>query len=60
MRRNKVWKCCAPGSETASIPLKNLEGVMGEEEAGDVERPPGVRGGGERVQEENAKWAESG
>ena len=44
MRRKKVLQFSAPGSETASIPLKSPEGG---EEAGDVEEQRGTRGGSE-------------
>ena len=40
MRRKKVLKFSAPGSENPSTPLKNSEGVRGEEEAGGVEKQP--------------------
>ena len=53
-----MFQFSAPGLETASIPLKNPEGVKWEEEAGDVEGEPGARGGGEGVGEE--EWAEGG
>ena len=42
IRRNKVKKFSAPGSETASILLKNPEGIRGEEEVGGVEKQPGA------------------
>ena len=42
MRRKKVWKFSAFGSETSSIPLKIPEGIRGEEESGGVERQPGA------------------
>ena len=52
MGREKVWQFSAPGSETASIPLKNPEGVRGEEKAGGVEEKPGARCGGEGAEGE--------
>ena len=42
MRRNKVYKFSARGSETSIIPLKTTERVMGERKAGGVEKQPGA------------------
>ena len=58
MGRKKVQQFSAPGSETASIPLKNPERVRGEEETGGVENQPGARGGDEGAKEEDTKRVE--
>ena len=55
-----MYQFRAPGSETASIPLKNPERVRGEEEAGGVKGQPGARGSGERAEGEETEWEERG
>ena len=45
MGRKKMLQFSAPGSEIASIALKNPERVRGKEEAGCVEDQPGARDG---------------
>ena len=50
----------APGSNTSSIPLKNLERVRGGEEAVGVEGQPEARGGGGETEVEDTKWADGG
>ena len=54
MEGKKMKQFKAPGSETASVPLKNPEGVRGKE-ARDVEGQPGARGGGEGENGEDEK-----
>ena len=51
MGQKKVKQLSAPGSKNSSIPLKNLEGVRGEEEAGGIEGQPKSKGGGEGQRE---------
>ena len=53
--RKKVKQFSGPGTKTASIPLKNPEGVREEEKAGDVEGKPEARGGGERADGEETE-----
>ena len=62
MEQKKVWQFSAPGLKTASIPLKNPEGVRGGEEAGGVEGQSGSKGGGEGAerQREETEWEEDG
>ena len=58
MGRKKVQQFSAPGSKTASIPLKNPEGVRVERKHGGVEGKPGARSDGKRAETEDAKWEE--
>ena len=58
-----MQKFSAPGSETlfhsiSSIPLKNPEDVMGEEETGGLEKQAGAKGDRENGEGEDIKWAE--
>ena len=48
-------KFSVAGSKTSSISLKNLERVMGGEEAGGVERQPGAKDGGEGAEGKDTK-----
>ena len=57
MKRKKVSKFSAPGSETPSIPWKNLEGMRGRGSRGCREI---ARGDGEGAEGKDAKWAEGG
>ena len=54
MGRKKIQQFSAPGSETTSIPLKNPEGVRGEESGG-FEGQLVARGGSEGAEEEDTK-----
>ena len=58
MGREKMKQFSAPGSKTASIPLKNLEGVEGQEEAGSVEGKPEAGGSGEGAEGKETQWVE--
>ena len=58
MGRKKVKQFSDPGSETASIPVKNPKGVRGEKEAEGVEGKPKVTGGDEGSEVEETEWAE--
>ena len=59
MGREKMKQFSAPGSETASIPLKNPEGVRGEGEAGGIEEQPEAEGS-EGAEREETECAEGG
>ena len=58
MGRKEVKQFSAPGSKTASISLKNPEGVKEGAESGGVEGQPGARGGCKGAEREDTKWAE--
>ena len=55
MRQNEVEKFSAPDLDTPSIPLKNPEGVKGEDEAGGKDKQPGAWGGCEGAGGEDMK-----
>ena len=56
MRRKKVQQFSAPGSKTASIPLKNHERVRVERKHRGVEGKQGAKSDGERAKAKDAKW----
>ena len=58
MGRKEVKQFSAPGSKTASISLKNPEGVREGAESVGVEGQPGARSGCKGAEREDAKWAE--